>query len=525
MNKRTLKIISVFTIFLLLICLIVSVVLCKKNKNAQKNIATENFNINYDTNWKVTNSNDENISFKHTSMSAQVEYYAKDLEVEFRLSEVSELSEDIINQLAKQNPSYKLIAKENTVITKNEYDAIKLLYELEDNQILVVFGKTFDKMFFITYTAPNEEFDIGLDNFYELIWNSKILEKDYSKEFDKKYIETTSVNLEENTSSYEINDTKEYEVFSERYCVKYEMPDIFYETKFDTSYNYFEYNEENNYSNDKIQIDVTVLSEQISDYIEEVKGENSYREEDDGYSDIKFECDTLEWKNEAYICKNSYTFTILNPTKYEEVSLIYALDDMKIFIVEIESTNLPITQELINSIRIVDFYKYGEHIYKNEDETGNNYINTMKSFIDYNYNEYYNITCYTPKKYDETDFEFNKYDCRYYYLNDEEYFITVRLNDIISAESDEEIANEIISNYNEESKLSFVKDISSNGNKFQYYIGSNNQDAQRKNVGVLFLKLENNFYYSIEIESNSEISKEMLLDFTNIKIEKLTYER
>ncbi len=134
----------------------------------------DNFKIVYETNWKVKENEDNKVRLLHKSGS---EYIIDliDLEGEHRRDELSVIIEDILDQVEKDNPTYRLVNKEETVISKNEYEAYRYLYETDDLQSMITICKKNDKVYIINYNAEHVKFDILLDSVLDMTWNFEIL--------------------------------------------------------------------------------------------------------------------------------------------------------------------------------------------------------------------------------------------------------------------------------------------------------------------------------------------------------------
>lgn len=134
----------------------------------------DDFGITYEKNWSVEKKDKSSVTFKHKSNS---KYVIKliDLEGEHRRDELSVIIEDVLVQVEKDNPNYRLVNKEQTTISKNAYEAYRYLYENDDLQSMITICKKNDKVFIINYIAEHVKFDILLDSVEEMTWNFEIL--------------------------------------------------------------------------------------------------------------------------------------------------------------------------------------------------------------------------------------------------------------------------------------------------------------------------------------------------------------
>lgn len=131
------------------------------------------YKITYEKNWKVTKKGKDS-TLTHKS---GCEYVVKviDLSDEFRRSPLDELIDDILEQVEKDNPNYKLVNKEKTNIGKDAYEAYQFLYETDDFQSMITICKRNDRAYIINYIASIDKFDIILDSVKDMNYKFEIL--------------------------------------------------------------------------------------------------------------------------------------------------------------------------------------------------------------------------------------------------------------------------------------------------------------------------------------------------------------
>jgi len=134
----------------------------------------DEFQIKYDNNWNVLKKSSSEVTLNHKSnsrLNIKVDYLGS----QYRKTELESLIENIMIDVEKENPEYRLVNKEQALISEQGYEGYKYLYENDYMQALINVFKKNDKIIIITYFADHSCFDILLDSVNDIIWNFKML--------------------------------------------------------------------------------------------------------------------------------------------------------------------------------------------------------------------------------------------------------------------------------------------------------------------------------------------------------------
>ena len=134
----------------------------------------DSFKIIYEDNWKVLEKEGNLLTLVHKSGS---KYMIRliDLQGEHRRDDLSIIIEEILSQVEQDNPNYRLVNKEQAIISKNKYDGYHYLYETDELQSMIMICKKNDKVYILNYIAEHVKFDILLDSVLDMTWNFEIL--------------------------------------------------------------------------------------------------------------------------------------------------------------------------------------------------------------------------------------------------------------------------------------------------------------------------------------------------------------
>ncbi len=509
----------------------------------------------HDSTWKLKENKDNLIVLKHNSDS-QIKIQITEINNDFKYSSIDELVDELLYGIQNQNKSYKLISKNNEVITNNHYNSYKFLYENDEEQVMVIAYKIGDKLVSIIYEASNDYFDILLDSVHSIVNSISIKDDDYtlrnSVQMNLSDIKYSSGGNIDNL----IKGTKKYKTATNNYLVEYSIPDIFKLWMIDSTVGHYEYSTEDS---KKIEITASVYKVNIYEMFDTERAGSVYssysyyRDNTDGsMSNFKEVLSKLNGKYDGYIYRCSYNdtgysyddkFEKHEYTRNNEIArVIYALDNNHIFDIEIKTTGLPITKKLIDSIKIDSVTNYSSYVL-NEKE-GNNIVGTLKTFSDYKRDKITNIKLLIPDKYEEYDSVSNSiYASRYYRINyDEEYDlydyeIEFKLDNTVSSfeevcKSRVDIVNSIYvkSTYGKSQNLTFTKKMTINGKEFYIYDGGYTdrsgvmlQTGNRKyyyvNKKMLFYKVSDKLFITITIDGNDKaITDKVLEEVTNFTI-------
>jgi len=501
------------------------------NKNvAYKEFSNDYFSLNYDANWRISKTSDDTINLEHGSDST-VNMSIVQLSEEYKYSNIDEVMDEVIYNIGIQNPKYNMIAKEPTTITKNNYDGYKLLYETEEEQVLVIIAKYNDKLLITTFTSTNDYFDMLLDSVHNIVYNFEFKEEKLDFTYQMEDIKTNAITWKENENlNSELKENNKYSIANNNFLVEYSIPKNFELSDYDSSSNYF------NFRGDlegNIILKANVSGLNMYEYLNSESNGLNYdmkniRDDSKTYTDLK---ETLQKIDDpdvnGYIFKASYDYESTYSSSYNEnVYIIYELDNRRTFVIEINSEDESITKELIDSIKFINKKKYAEFIYRNIEN--DNLINELKAKInDYSATtqKYYSINLYTPKKYREIDKGNNMYDSRYfgdgYDEENDEYDTNIcyNLSVLEYNETKPSTTSSCYKNYTYTNVISNGQ-IILNGKTFYKFSGTFSANNVDYIDTLLFYKLENGGYISIIIsDKNGDIAEATLDELTNFNIE------
>ena len=144
LKKYKIAIITALIVLLIGVC----VLMLFNNKNLSiKKVNVDSYAFQYDDTWKLKEMNIDNIILKHSSGS-KITIQITDLVDEYRYATMDELIDELIYSIQKQNSNYKLISKKADKLTKYEFNGYKLLYENEQEQVMVNLYKKGDNTTF-----------------------------------------------------------------------------------------------------------------------------------------------------------------------------------------------------------------------------------------------------------------------------------------------------------------------------------------------------------------------------------------
>lgn len=534
--------IVIFTSSLIIIVGIVALVITSNliNISKAKEYKNNNYQIVYDSTWKIKEKNDMDITLIHDKNS-QVKFEIVSLEDEYKYSSSDDLLDELLYNIKQQNNSYKLISKEKDFVTKYKYDGYKLLYENGDNQVLIVMGKKGDQLLLVVYETNNSYFDILLDSVQSIIYDFHILDESFDLTY-KLNVDTSNIEWSKNDDvSKNASKTKNYEIANKNYLVNYSIPENFELSEFNSTNSYFNYR---GLSEGSITLTANIRNTNIYEYMDK-NGSfttlyypyKSMREKKDGYSDFK---ETLQEvknsKNKNYIYKNSYkSSTNYGDYDYEEVVMIYELDANHILLIELKASKTKIPKELINNIKLNSSTNYSSYI--EEKIVDNSLVGELKKFTDYSNSKIRTITLKVPRDFKEIDRGFNIYESRNYVsgynenLDIYEYKVEYRLNTSIDSKVESiNSSYEIYKTRGNYQVLVNSSNIELNGKNFKMYNGgytdvggamfsNNERNHYYVNSKVLFYEFDDRCCLSIEIKGNGvEISQELLNRLTNFDI-------
>lgn len=553
LKKYKMAIITALVVLLIGICILILFYSFTENSSIKK-INDEAYSFQYDDTWKLKEKKNDSIILKHNSGS-KITIQITELSDEYKYSSIDDLIDELIYDIQKQNSNYKLISKKEDKLTKYEFDGYKLLYENDNEQVMVILYKNSDKLVSIVYEADNEYFDILLDSVHNIVYNLDIKDKKFDLKNNIK-LDTSEI---EYSSSDKVDslliDSKSFEIARNNYLVVYSLPTNFNSLNFDSTLSQFEFKVDNE---GIMRLVVDIINLNIYEYLDKDKSisvynnySNFHKDGENDYSDFKETLTQLDGKYLSYIYKNSYSYNKafkfdenLKMKEYkrqdENVELIYALDNNHILVMKLASTGVPITQKLINMLKITNSTNYASYVKIEKD--GEFLIGRLQRFTDYNYDKIDLITLKVPDKYEEIDENVNIYLKRNYGLNyDEDMDIyNYNVHYELTTLSDDYVIKTINSvyiksAYGESHEMTYSGNVVINDKEFKVYDGGYtdisgimftniNRKKYYVNKKVLFYEMPDKGNLYIEIDGNGkELTNEIVNELANFTVEQKNY--
>lgn len=536
---KVLMISVVIVVFLGLVCFMI-INMFFKNGSIVKDVNKKNYSFQYNKSWNVVKLGDSDVILKHNN-DGKIIIQLSDIINKYDYLTIDEIIDETLYSIEKQNSDYKLLYKDNVTLTKDKYRGYKFLFENKNNQLMVVLFKKDNKLIMVSYEANNNYFDILLDSVNSIIYSLDIKNEEFSLKNSLK-VKTSKIKFLSNDKFDKIfNKQKSYEIAKNNYLVKYRIPSNFIQGEINSSYGYFNLE----YDNGSIDIMVDVLNENIYEYIDENSKNGLYKNYDSykdnkKYSNFKQNLEYIDRKNNSYIYKNSYNYKKDSTEYYENVELMYTLENNHMLRVSIKSKCLPITKKMIDMIKIDSFKNYSSYI---KIEKNNNFlIGRLKRFSDYHKNKVDLITINVSDNYEEYDMNKNIYLDRYYRygfndkLNVYDYDVHYKLT-TLSSDTVVNNINSMLGNleYDDLKILTYSGDLTLNEKKFIVYDSSytdisdimfSKSDRKRYYVNkkVLFYNIPNGGCLYIEINGNGkEITDNVLNELVNFVYEQRDY--
>lgn len=519
------------------------------NNSSIKEFKNNNYVVKYDNSWKI-NSKDDNLIILEHKKGSKLSIEVVNLQEEYKFSNMEDMLDELLYDIETQNKDFKLLYKEKDSITKNKYEGYRMLYENKDSQAMVVVAKKSDKLIMFTYEAKNNYFDILLDSVQNIIYDFDTVEEKFDLTYNLN-IETKKINYgKSETVESLLKNTTQQEIATNNYYVKYSIPSNFKATMLNSQIGSFDFE---GLDKGKISITVNLYNRNIYEYLDKSKSLNVYNEyksykSDEDYSKFTESIDKFDSNFESYIYKCSYyydksieydeNFEINYTSELEDhIILMYALDRNHILLIKIESSKVAIPKKLIDMIKIDSSNNYSS--FSNSTKENGMIKSVLKRQVGYA-DKIEEIIIKLPEKYKEIDKKSNLYENRNYGLDyndkleiynyDVEYSLTseyLKLENLIS-----NINSSFPRTYGNYKDLTYLGEQNINGKNFIVYDGgytdisgimftSTNRVRYYVNVKVLFYKLENGGYLTIELEGNgNQISDALLNEITNFEIKK-----
>ena len=173
LDKKKSLLMTIFFIFLIAIAILIVWIIIFKNTSRTKTYENTYLKVKYDSSWTLSRNVTDSISLIHKTNS-YVDIKINKLQSNSLNSDISSIADEVKYDIKKQNSNYKLLKEDTKVISKNRYDAYRILYENGDSQSLVIALRKDDYLFLVNYTAKDEYFDILLDSFEAILTNLEL---------------------------------------------------------------------------------------------------------------------------------------------------------------------------------------------------------------------------------------------------------------------------------------------------------------------------------------------------------------
>lgn len=537
MNRllETIKNYKIAIVVALLVALAGLIAVALLSNTRGKEYSNDYYSFLYDNTWRVNKAKENNIKLKHKSGST-INIEIIELTEKYKYATIEDIQDEFLYSVQKQNEGYNLIAKEEQKITKNEYEGFKLLYEDGNSQALVYVFKKADKIVVISFESDNKHFDILLDSVQNIVYNFNIADEKYEIP-DNLKVDTTKINYPDNDSLKNIEEDT-LTIANKNFYVEYSAPKGFEasELRTDGGMYYYTVSDTN-----KISLYSSIFNSNIYRYLDKEEKYNTiYTEipdtikngEDESYSNFEEAIEEIKGDYPGYIYRATYTYkSTFGDSKKEKIFMIFALDKNHTLKLSIESTDVPITREFIEKIKIKSATNYSSFV-KREVVDGN-ITASMKKYTDYNKESISEVTLIVPEIYTEQDKDYNMYEKRLFNKEHNEdtdvwnyevkYTLTSKTKDI-----DSQLSLISLKYEKDYTDYMYMADVNLNGKTFKMYKGSYTDltntlfDRERFNVDAraLFYEIDNGGYLVIEIYGNGvEISDEVLNEVTNFDIE------
>lgn len=502
-NKKIILI--VFLIIIVIVGISIFLIFNNKNKSKINELNNENYSFQYDNTWKIKKQESKEVELSHKKSDSKLNIKIVELQDDDKYKSLDEIFDSFLYNIRKQNEQYKLINKESSNMSKNHINGYKMLFENDNKQVEVSFYKQGNKLVVFSYEADSSYFDILLDSVNNIIYKFNLN--------NEKFDISSSINLETSEMTYteseevsnKLKDTQELQIASENYLVKYNIPDNFKATKYDTTSGAYQFQDIS-----FINLYTYIYSSNLYEYLDKENTNNIYS------NSINKDGILSKFKDEplSYVYKST-------DSNNEDIQIVYELNKNHIFVVQVKSMGIGIPEELINMIGIKEVKNIASNIVIEKEE---GFLKgTLKRFTDSNYEKTEEINLKIPESYEEIDKGNNLYSQRNYALNYDDkkqnYQYEIKY-EIINTTIEKEL--EILSQLGNTS-FSAIQDLSINDKAFKVserqYTISNDNVTYNVNEKVLFYDLQNGSYLMILIKENDvEITDEIMNQLVNFEV-------
>lgn len=418
------KFLKKFGLLILLGILTLSVIIITivviSNSDGITSYEGEAFSVSYDSTWKVKSKKDNILELVHRKSKSSLVIEETLLQDAYQYSVIDDLIDELSYSISDQNKNYKLLSKDKAIVGKDNRDGYKLLFEDDENQIMVVITKAGANLRLFTYSAKYEYFDMVLDSATNII-------ESYESTEGKTGTEAVKVNTSEIT--WGSNETLKRvaskvttdEIANNNFKVVYEVPDGLEKSSVSTtSLGYY-------YNGFDLSLYTGVFSRNIFEYVDSKDGDvyskkATLKKKPETYSNIK---DTLELQEidgkKRYVYRMTYDYKTDKELEHNEyVVILYELDKNHVvrFLIE---TEYVLPEEFIDSIKVKSFENYANNVVRKIED--GKLIGELKVYKESKSDVVEVVKIKLPVEYIEEDRKVDMYSDRYYGKNyHEEYF-------------------------------------------------------------------------------------------------------
>ena len=268
----------------------------------------DSYTFKYDERWNLVEETDDKLVLN--TKDSVFSIYFKYLDDEYKYLDLEDFVEELLYDIENQNKAYKLLARDDEVSTKQNYEGYKFLFENNDLQVMIAIIKSSDLLTFFVYESSNEYFDILLDSAQKIIYSFEY--------FDEKLELTYELNLETSDVEWDTNNEiathlkKQIsdEIASNNYLVNYTIPGNFIRSDFNSTAGYFNYE---SLEKGSITLSATIRNINLYKFLDKddissiFSNYNYIRENNEAYINLKENIEKIDNdKFITYLYKNSY---------------------------------------------------------------------------------------------------------------------------------------------------------------------------------------------------------------------------
>jgi len=497
-----------------------------------KTFQNDIFSMQYDSTWRREVSENDFILLRNENSTLEISIMT--LEEEQRYFNISQLIGEIEFTINNQNYNFSQIARQRTNVTRSNLIGYQFLYEEDGNQAMVTVTKASDRLIIFTYIAEDQVFDILLNSVGHIIANFELNRPSFALEAEIDELELVNIVWQ---GELAVTNTREYLLASNLFKVRYTLPEKFLLSNFNNNLKQFSFRSE---SFHEIRIVANIKHNLFewthmegfgtlqSEYQRLLNQENNQNVQLESSRNTNFEG--------GYIHRISFTrersFTE-GTDNHEVVYMVFPLNHRRFFSIEINATNIPLSNDIINNIGIVSIDNIASYI--SRDIQDGILINEMKSMFGME-REYYQVNLRLNEAWQERDHTFNVYETRRFGLNCErsltsvcEYNLSYELRTPSIVPSNAEDIRRVLDlvRGDREANLQATGSFIHNGIEYQRFtsVFNRNIDGESKRFyeTILYLELEHGYFVVILDRQGSSITNDMLNEVLNFTITNETF--